>query len=1067
MSSGKGGSTSKDYYGHMAWELCMGQLDFVWGLQVNNELVWPKVKLWDAQIYKNGEMLIWTDGSVYKATSKTDVDPNGAPWVLVCGPWAAGTYATGVKKLYNGMVFEVWDVSSNVAPPTLTEIPQTNRRSQYPEDASGWRYVGTPGTYSGGAKFWAINSIVAWKGRLWTNPSTGTKTEPGSIGSDWILWKVDFASSPSPLHISVEDIGDFYLYWGTGSQTLDASGEQILTQIGSPAMRNKAVLVGRDIKFGTSTTTPPSVVVLGGRAPIQTIVVGAACDLDDDWQCNPIIYLLEKLTHPILGLGLPDSMFDAVSAQAEADRCAANPELFYISPTVTSFVKVRDLIPDLLSYSDSWMRYNEDGVIEFGHWPHGEAAPVFDETTTIDRNALTQEPSGDTSSWDATSNSIEVAFKDWESGFKDRTVFAYSMVNMSRTQKLQSKKIDRPFIVRSSQALAWANELQKIEAKTSMSGDDTIRGEKASGVVPGKVFRFTDDVLVQSKVQRCTRMTISKPPDGSRRIIHETERGIAQIPYTQATPNTEAPGGPSPSLISLYQPVQVPYGLSFLRSALSVLACRSDENTSGFDLYYRSVDPSAFQNLGRQEGFGLAGDLHFSINVGDTDYAHGTAFTPIVFGDIDVPKNCAIFLPYDVWSSHAQKQVGGAGAWVDLVQGQDYTYDPDTFLLTILGTGSVAIGDNFRIGFSRYIYFDFDASMPANDIEAYSVVPTADEIADNEFLMFIFKGDNPKQFEIVSLYGFLIVPLQTYYASQAKRALFGTLLGGDGSHIWDSNDYFFLIRRSHIAFFDHVDFTKNATNATESTFVIAPFNANASSEVEDLYDAGSNPTGVARQFTYDFNNPYTPTVEWVSLLVNNAAINFATSYLTTDVFDFVFHTSDGDGDLVSATLSAQLGTVEKILWSATFQLTRDEIRSISFTLPSDGAWNLILTIRDAAGNSAALPLTDVGSATAETINVVTGTVEPAPSKYDYRLLNRYIVNFRFLEKDTAATVQYQIQNLNTAPSGGAWVNAAAGATVGGGKIWGPIPSFPSGSKILYAKAIRAAHTDSPVVSWKL
>jgi hypothetical protein len=1069
MSGGKTGSTTKDYFGHMAWELCGGQLDFTWGLQVNNEIVWPKVDLWDTQVYPKGKQLVWIDGNVYKATSKTSVDPNGPPWALVCSPWIAGTYATGVQKLYNGMIFEVWKApNTNVVPPTYADVPGTDFRGRYPEDASGWQYVGTPSTYSAGVKFWPINSIVAWKGRLWTNTGTGTKTEPGTPGSDWALWKVDRGSSPNPLHMTVEDLGDFYLYWGTPGQTLDASGEQILTQIGSPPMRNKAVLVGRDIKFGTSTTTPPSVVVLGGRAAVQTLVVGGACDLDDDWQCNPITYALEKMTNPILGLGMPDAMFDAISWQAEADRCAANPELYYISPLYDGFVSMRDMIGEILSYPDCWIRYNDAGKIEIGHWPHGEAAPAFDETNTIDRNALAKEPSGDSEGWGDTANSVEVSFKDWEAGFKDRTVPAYSIVNMSRLNRLQTKKVDRPFIVRSAQAMAWASELQKIEAKTKFAGDDTIRGEKASAVKPGELLKFTDDVLGQSKVQRCNRVVFSKPPDGTRKIEHETERGVAQIPYTGTPTSVPGGSGPPPALISLYQPVQVPYGLSFLRSAMSVLACRSDENTTGFDLYYRKSDPSAFQDLGRQNGFGLAGDLHFSINNGDTDYAHGTTLNVGTTINLDVPQSCAIFLyPSSVWSTHAQKQVGGAGAWVDLTEGQDYTYDPDTYMLTVLGTGSVNVGDNFRIGFSRYIYFDFDANVLANDIEAYSAVPTADQIADNEILMFIFKGDNPKQFEIVSLYEFSLVPLQTYYAAQAKRALFGTQLGGDGSHIWDSNDYFFIVKRSSLAFFEHADFTSNATNGSTSTMAIVPFNANEGADVDDVYDAGSNPTGLTRQFEYTFNDPYTPTVEWVSLLVNNVAINFANNYDNNDVFDFVFKASDGDGDLVSATLSAQNGTVETILWTATFQLTRDEIRSIEFSLPNDGTYNLVLTIRDQAGNSSALPLTDVGSVTPEVLHIVTGTAEPAPTKHSYRLMNRYVVDFEFIEKDTAATVQYQFQNLNTPWNGGAWVNAPAGATIAGGKVWGPLAAYPSGQKILWAKAIRGGHADSPVVSFKL
>src|SRR5690348_5973480 len=113
MAGGKSGGGSKDYYGHVAGRICQGQLDFIWGMMINNELVWPKAKLWDTKIYKKNTSLIFTDGNVYHASEKTSTDPNAFPWILLAIPWTAGTYAPGTRRLYLGNVWQVATTTSS------------------------------------------------------------------------------------------------------------------------------------------------------------------------------------------------------------------------------------------------------------------------------------------------------------------------------------------------------------------------------------------------------------------------------------------------------------------------------------------------------------------------------------------------------------------------------------------------------------------------------------------------------------------------------------------------------------------------------------------------------------------------------------------------------------------------------------------------------------------------------------------------------------------------------------------------------------------------------------------
>ncbi|HZQ46699.1 MAG TPA: hypothetical protein VFC07_06800, partial [Verrucomicrobiae bacterium] len=255
MSSGKSASGSKDYYGHCGGILCCGQLDFIWGLMVNNVLVWPQAALWDSKINKAGTMVVWTDGNVWQTMVDTSVDPGSFPWTLIASPWTAGTYNSPTMVLYLGNLWQC-ATTSNVAPPAAPTIRGTGVQSKV--ITNGWEYVSTPQVWSALANFWDANSIVAWEGRLYKTPS-GTKAEPPA--APWVLWKTDRGSSANPLKMTVPNMGDAYLYWGTDTQTLDTVNEQVLNRLGHPPYRNRAFVMLKNFLFGTQQLNPPTVEV--------------------------------------------------------------------------------------------------------------------------------------------------------------------------------------------------------------------------------------------------------------------------------------------------------------------------------------------------------------------------------------------------------------------------------------------------------------------------------------------------------------------------------------------------------------------------------------------------------------------------------------------------------------------------------------------------------------------------------------------------------------------------------------------------------------------------------------
>jgi hypothetical protein len=613
MSSGKSGTQSKDFHGHCAGIVSQGQLDFIWGLLINNELVYPNAALWDSKIYQSGRQTLYTDGNVYKAGAKTDQVPPTFPWSLLATAWASGGsgYSIGDKVVSSGFVFSSL-INSNTAVPPAAALSDAN-----------WEYVSTPTLWTtlSATHFWNANSIVAWEGRLYVT-NADTNAQPPS--APWSLWKIDRSASPNPLKMTVTKNsrfgtnagpGDWYLYWGTGNQVLDVSGEAILTALGHPPYRNRAVIMGKDILFGTMTASPPNVQVLGGRIPVQSLIVNNtgvvgydSTALDADWQINPWCALAELLTHPVIGLGLPLSWFDATSWQREADRCGANPSLYYISPMITSLRQVSDVVSDLLGYPDAFILWSVVATLIAGHWPHGDAPPAFNGQNTINQNNIETPIAWDSQGWEASYNSVTLMFQDIQAAFNDRPVTAPNLFNLQAIRRVQPLRIDRPHIVRLNQALAWATEAAKLAGDRTRKGELTAKAENIPNVTPGALFLLTDDMLGVSEVQRCTRRTIS----GSNtrvKIQHETERGASPQPYSPSTLNPSEAQGPSPAPILSYAVAQLPKSLAGESNSIAVLAGRQNDVTTQVDIWFRQADGAAFQQIGTNSAFAVAGTI--------------------------------------------------------------------------------------------------------------------------------------------------------------------------------------------------------------------------------------------------------------------------------------------------------------------------------------------------------------------------------------------------------------------------------------------------------------------------
>ncbi len=1071
---GKGDSgKSKDYYGDCAGIVCQGQLDFVWGVLMNNDLVWPhQVKLWDYRTYPAGRSVIWTNGSVYKTSVKTSVDPNAFPWVLLAAPWVAGTYHTNDMVLYVGNVWKA--IGTTAATPPAAPVTPHVLDLQGKTSTNNWVFVSTPDTWSGGTNFWNANSITAWKGRLWTN-SSGTKNEPPN--APWSLWKIDRATSANPLKFTIPGGGDVFLYWGTAGQNLDTSDEKFLNNNDHPAYRNKAVFAIRDFLFGTMQSSPPSFSVMGGRNPVQTLITGAAAALDADWQANPWCVLAEMLTHPVIGLGLPNSFFDATSWQAEADRCYANPQLYYISPMFDSLKKVREVVADIMSYPDAFIFWSVVATLIAGHWPHHEAAPAFTGANTVDRDALVEELDWSSGTWGDTYNSVQVSFQDVQAGFKDRPAFANNLFNQNVVKRLQSLNISRPHIVRFNQATAWAIESAKLAGDQAFKGELKIRAEKATGVTPGSIFLLTDDVLGLSQAQRCTRRVISGPPEGRVSLSHETEKGLAPQPYSPTRDNPEAPLGPPPTKLGNFAVCQLPSALG-PSSSIALLAGRTNDVTTSVETFFKEADAASFQSIGITHNFAVPASF-FIKDTDEVNMPNGDSCTIQFLGAI-TNGNTYTLTTKGFW----RKQVFysafvGMFPFTTATEGVDYSVDVDSGTITILTGGAITTGKFVEVKMWDKLVVGYDTNTPQIDMDSVLSSLTDDEIQDGQCLLFAFRADNPALFEIMSVRGISAagtVAGKPYWFVQVFREYFGTPLGGDGSYSWgtNANDVMFIMRKGAITPLTHESFQGFHDNLSTINLRICPTSAWVESDIDDIYDPAVNPQGLTETLDYTWASLYASVVDWVVLEKNAVAIaSFSGSFASTDVFNFGFQIDCRDGNLTHASLIAYQGQQEIVLWATNVSGASQLNRSVQFSL-TKGNWVVELRTLDGAGNQTTTPLTFGGDPVTIYVDSATAT---APKIFTLTSLRRsgYVNHLLFgiLPSSTGGyAVHYQITARDVAPSGGAWITCGIHSTVSFGKTYddpafGYIPPIAMGSagQTLWAYASKTAIANSAVVKW--
>ena len=529
MGGGKGGGSVSTYYGDVAAVVCMGPVDELLAVVIDGAVMWPTNNVWNDGIYdlqvvsvqRLNNQAILRFAVPHTCTTKDKFTVTGLP-MLSPGHDFNEAAPTAIAS-NNDLALAYANAGPNVAE-TAVDTGLFNKVDYY-QVGDLANYAGT--TYQCILAHWAAVADVPPNATYWEVYSAKRLSSPNPF---------PFVVAPSGL----PRYGQAYFYWGTDDQVLDTVGEQTLAQLGHPPYRNQAVLVVKQFLLGQYTPTAPNLEVIVTRTPQQTLIIGAAAELDPDNQANPLACLAEWWANPIWGLGKTTPALDETTWRDTASDLLAAAASYYLSPIVDKADSGRTFLANMLDYYDGWLRFNGSGDIEAGHFLHNAAPPAFTAATTIDYTDCIEEIEWDADGWNASFGETVCKFQDLARAYKDAARMYMSLLNLQVTGEPRRATLDRPWITREDQAAAIAAEWGKINAQPALSGSLTVRAEKTAAIDAGDLFLLTHTALEFSVVCRCTQKILAEPPAGRATLKFSNERGIAPVPYTLALPSAPA-----------------------------------------------------------------------------------------------------------------------------------------------------------------------------------------------------------------------------------------------------------------------------------------------------------------------------------------------------------------------------------------------------------------------------------------------------------------------------------------------------------------------------------------------
>ena len=427
------------------------------------------------------------------------------------------------------------------------------------------------------------------------------------------------ASSSNPTTLTTK-YGSIALYWGTDDQEpdplLNAYEEH-------PAYQDCSYVVFQDFDHGQMENAYNAEFVVRA-APAQSLVTGApaAEDIDDCLSCNAVTLAAEIVTAPYL-LGVPASRVVASSFQSLADsfhgeaiagwptgRNAAS-----ISPLYDSQLTARELLSEISTFLDCYLRFDASGKIEVGRWKK----PASVRSISFDDLDGAVEVKTDTS--DAP-NSYAVTFTDSEALHKESKIVVDDGAGIVADGRLKRANLDAKHVITYDQAARIGQEALR-RAKYSVSVKARIRREKALNAAGGRVSPgdylwlpvSAPDATMTQKLVRVQDVTYPADSTSSVSISGTYEPDTAGESYTVTdVPSTTDPVVIPPPPVSLARAFCLPSTEPGALPAVHVVAARPLDTAVGFDIYYDDSAAGDFPPLGKSTTFSLPLKLDVSIS---------------------------------------------------------------------------------------------------------------------------------------------------------------------------------------------------------------------------------------------------------------------------------------------------------------------------------------------------------------------------------------------------------------------------------------------------------------------